>query len=178
MSANPAITSLSPDGTSYIPTPYAGETIVMQRPGVDIDIDGVRTTSGRYGTCVGSGMVITPTIVHVQVEGARLALPHQHPHGVPCTQRRSIRCGHNRQRNHTTPWTTPQAWSALTCHLSTCATTHSTSQYLAQTTSRANAGLLSPRGGPWAPFPLSNSPSTSNKAAVVSHCTSAVFLAT
>lgn len=46
MSANPALTDSG--GGILVPTPFPGETVILRRPGIEIDLDGVRTGSGRW----------------------------------------------------------------------------------------------------------------------------------
>lgn len=45
MAANPALASGTPD--SQLPALYAGEVVALQREGIDLSIDGLRTPNGR-----------------------------------------------------------------------------------------------------------------------------------
>lgn len=71
MAANPALSS---SGQGHqLPALYAGEVVALQREGLDLNIDGLRTSNGRcrslhapdlWKTGNGNSKLITRTVLH------------------------------------------------------------------------------------------------------------------
>eukprot|EP01023_Acetabularia_acetabulum_P065926 TRINITY_DN8801_c0_g1_i1.p2 TRINITY_DN8801_c0_g1~~TRINITY_DN8801_c0_g1_i1.p2 ORF type:complete len:101 (-),score=13.45 TRINITY_DN8801_c0_g1_i1:25-327(-) len=48
MSANPALVEVG--SRTFVPAPFPGERILLRREGINIDLTGLRTTSGKWQT--------------------------------------------------------------------------------------------------------------------------------